>query len=243
MTAGGKEGSVDWGSFYDRLGDPDARKFLESPDEWQIRIAERTRSSAGNGSVLEAGCGFGLTSYLVGEGARRFLLDLDPRAIRHARSLFSAGGQAARFLVADLFRLPFEDCAFEVVFNAGVVEHFPFAARREALLEMIRVAKVGGTIIIAFPNHYSLPYRYSYLYRKKHGTWAYPDEESIFDFKEEAAGIGSVVPLGRETVAMKTSFHFLSRCQRLMFKFRNLFGRYEGYLTIVAFQKVPEKSG
>ena len=101
MTAGGKEGSVDWGSFYDRLGDPDARKFLESPDEWQIRIAERTRSSAGNGSVLEAGCGFGLTSYLVGEGARRFLLDLDPRAIRHARSLFSAGGQAARFLVAE----------------------------------------------------------------------------------------------------------------------------------------------
>ena len=57
------------------------------------------------------------------------------------------------FRKADLFQLPFPDNHFDLVFENGVIEHFKNYP--EALLEMKRVVKKGGKIIVVFPNIYN----------------------------------------------------------------------------------------
>lgn len=59
------------------------------------------------------------------------------------------------FLQADLFKLPFSDNNFDVVFENGVIEHF--YNYPEAIQEMKRVTKKGGQIIINVNNWYCFP--------------------------------------------------------------------------------------
>jgi len=228
---------MDWSAYYKNFVALNLDGLIERPDEWQVLLSERLRQHVGSGRILEAGCGFGITSLLVGTGAQRTLLDLEPKAIETARKLFDKAGQCAEFEVGDLFNMNFPDKIFDVVFNAGVMEHFDKDGRRKALREMARVTKPGGIVYVAIPNHFSVPYRFAYEYRKAHGKWPYPDEEKIFDLSEELAAINNLVALKRETIGEETCFYFLSRLQRIWFKFCHLFSRYEGYLTILTLEK------
>ncbi|NJD36779.1 MAG: class I SAM-dependent methyltransferase [Geobacter sp.] len=232
---------MDWSTHYDGMGQIDPLSLIERPDEWQLQLAEKIRSLAGTGNVLEAGCGFGVTSLLLGPELNRTLLDLEPKAIAVSRQIFLYAGQCAEFKVADIFSTGFPDGSFDLVFNAGVLEHFDMNGRREALREMARVTKPGGVVCVAIPNHYSVPYRFAYEYRKAHGIWPYPDEERIFDLSEELSGMSDLIADKRETVGEKAKYHFLSKFQKIWFKFLNLFVHYEGYLTILTFYKNGEK--
>lgn len=228
---------MDWSDHYKNVGALNLDGMMEQPDKWQILLSERLRHQVGSGCILEAGCGFGVTSLLIGSKAQRTLLDLEPKAIETARKLFDRAGQHAEFEVGDLFKMSFPDNTFDVVFNAGVMEHFGQAGRCAALREMARVTKPGGIIYVAIPNHYSVPYRYSYEYRKAHGKWPYPDEEKIFNFSEELGTINNLISLKRETICEETCYYFLTRLQRIWFKFCGIFARYEGYLTILTLKK------
>lgn len=234
---------MDWSTWYKEIGPVNFTKMLKRPAEWQVPLADRVRSAVGTGRLLEAGSAFGLTSLLVGEQASRTLLDLEPKAIEIARELFSTAGQQAEFIEGDLFHMPFPDDYFDVVFNAGVLEHFDFAGRRAALIEMARVASPGGKICVAVPNHYSVPYRYAYEYRKARNTWRFPDEERIFDFAEELIGVEGVKFISRETVAERTCFSFLSKLDKLRFKILHRFKKFEGYLAIVMLEKGAGPAG
>lgn len=228
---------MEWSAIYENTAEPEYQRMIDTPDEWQTTLAEKLRSLVGRGAVLEAGCAYGLTSLLLGQQPARTLLDLEPKAIERAAALFAVAGQEATFTVGDIFSLPFPDDAFEVVFNAGVLEHFGFASRRAALLEMLRVTKPGGVICVAIPNHYSVPYRFAYTHLVARGRWQYPEEERIFDFSAELEGVASIVQTSRETVAPATSFFFLGRLRKGWFKFLRVFTRYEGYLTIITLKK------
>jgi ubiquinone/menaquinone biosynthesis C-methylase UbiE len=152
---------MEWRKIYNQSS-PNFANLVNHPDEWQLDLAKKIRSVVRNGSLLEAGCGYGVTSLLVGEDAQRTLLDLEPKAIEIAKEIFKVVGHRATFVVGDLFRMGFQDNSFDVVFNAGVLEHFNFKERVAALSEMVRITKPGGKIIVAVPNHYSVPYRFSY---------------------------------------------------------------------------------
>ncbi|MDD2500537.1 MAG: class I SAM-dependent methyltransferase [Geobacter sp.] len=228
---------MDWGAHYDGMGQIDPGRLIERPDEWQLQLADKLRHLAGAGHVLEAGSGFGVTSLLLGSDLNRTLLDIEPRAIEVSRQIFLAAGQSAEFKVSDLFSTGLPDNCFDLVFNAGVLEHFGVDGRREALREMARVTKSGGVVCVAIPNHYSVPYRFAYEYHKTHGTWPYPDEERIFDLSKELEGVSDLIAGQRETVGEKAKYHFLPRLQRFRFKFLNLFAQYEGYLTLLTFFK------
>ena len=236
----GQTSGVDWKTFYREQKPTDPQALLRRPSEWQVHLAGQVRDAAGGGSLLEAGSGLGLTAFLAGGQSRRFLMDRERSAVGMARSLFAGGGQQAFFACGDLLRMPFPDEVFDVVYNAGVLEHFNFSDRKAALLEMLRVTKTGGKVIAAIPNHYSWPYRYAYLLKKRRGTWPYPDENKIYDFTEELAGVRTARCLGRRTVARKTAFSFLRRHQRMIFRLLDLFFRFEGYLTVLTYEKLPE---
>ena len=65
------------------------------------------------------------------------------------------GLSKVEFKKADLFQLPFPDNHFDLVFENGVIEHFKNYP--EALLEMKRVVKKGGKIIVNVNNWYCFP--------------------------------------------------------------------------------------
>jgi ubiquinone/menaquinone biosynthesis C-methylase UbiE len=200
-------------------------------------LAGHVRRHAPGERLLEAGCGLGVTSLLAGGQFRISLLDIESGAIEQARQLYTAANRIARFVQGDLFTMPFENDSFDCVFNAGVLEHFNFQERCAALREMGRVARKGGSVIVAVPNHFSAPYRYSYERLVKKARWGFPLENRIKDLDLEASQAGNLSPVSRETIDDVTIFHFLKRMHRLAFRFLHLFGRYEGYLAIFTLRK------
>ncbi|MBN1461279.1 MAG: class I SAM-dependent methyltransferase [Armatimonadetes bacterium] len=142
--------------------------------------------------VLEAGCFTGLTSALMAETHQCTLLDLSPQAIEIATQVFDRLELKADFVVGDLFKMPFGDGAFDVVFNSGVLEHFETSQRGAALREMSRVTTPGGLVCVAVPNHHSVPYRLAYLIRRATGHWRYPPERKIKSLACELTSLGLV---------------------------------------------------
>lgn len=227
---------MDWQQFYTRAaGDspPDLQAFAP----WQLQLAGHIKQ-LGPGSCLESGSGFGQTSYLLAESIDKVVaVDLEAYPLRMARRLFVTGQRTGAFLQGDLFHLPVRDQSFDVCFNAGVFEHFSFAERCRALTEMARVTRDRGSIIVAFPNHCSSPYRYSYGYRRKQGTWPYPQEHPLVDLGAELQALGRGWTQQRKTVDRQGAFHFLRRHQRWLFRLAGLFCSFEGYLTIITIDK------
>jgi SAM-dependent methyltransferase len=106
-------------------------------------------------SVLDVGCGAGEVcvelSGMVGPQGRVAGVDLSESMIAAARRTVAAGGRAIELRVASVYELPFEDGVFDGVRAERVFQHLddPEAALRE----MIRVARPGGRILVADPDH------------------------------------------------------------------------------------------
>jgi SAM-dependent methyltransferase len=97
---------------------------------------------------LEVGCGRGDTwLYMRKRGHRTVLVDAGPTALEVARENFREEGVTAYWVQGDLGRLGLRSGRFDVVYAVGVLEHI--AAVDEALVEMIRVLRPGGRLIVA----------------------------------------------------------------------------------------------
>lgn len=101
----------------------------------------------GGRSLLDVGCGIGRFSARAGQrGASVTSLDIGPRLLAHTRNRC-----ATRPVAADACALPFSDGAFDVVISSDCIEHT--IDPRLALLEIFRVTRPGGTLVVTTPNH------------------------------------------------------------------------------------------
>jgi ubiquinone/menaquinone biosynthesis C-methylase UbiE len=120
------------------LGGQDATRMLL--DACQVGATSR---------VLDVGCGSGNTACLIAEqyGSPVHGIDLSEVMIAKAEERARRRGLLDRveFQVADVFRLPFEDDAFDVAIVESVLIPLP-GDKKEALAEMIRVVRPGGRI-------------------------------------------------------------------------------------------------
>jgi 2-polyprenyl-3-methyl-5-hydroxy-6-metoxy-1,4-benzoquinol methylase len=109
--------------------------------------------------VLEIGCGAGFLSVaLANRGLRVHAIDsaeaMVELARRHAQDSGTAGLLSVE--IGDVYALPFEDDAFDLVVTLGVV---PWLARPElAIAEMARVTAPGGHVILSADNRSRLIY-------------------------------------------------------------------------------------
>jgi SAM-dependent methyltransferase len=105
--------------------------------------------------VLEAGCGVGAQTIILAEhspGASITSIDISPASVEKARALARRSGiRNVDFQAADIFRMPFEDGAFDHVFVCFVLEHL--ARPADALAALKRVLKPGGTITVIEGDH------------------------------------------------------------------------------------------
>jgi len=128
--------------------------------------------------ILDIGCGDGFYLYLLSRLGNFNLtgIDNDREAIEKAKKQISP--KKARFVLEDIYHMPFRDGEFTKIVCSEVLEHLPDDMR--GLLEIRRVLKKGGTIFVTVP-HWNYPFFWdpiNYILQRvfkthvKSGFWA-----------------------------------------------------------------------
>jgi lipopolysaccharide biosynthesis protein/ubiquinone/menaquinone biosynthesis C-methylase UbiE len=132
--------------------------------------------------VLDAACGEGYGSRLLAELAESVIgVDVDPITVAYAQRTY--GSERARFLVADVTKIPLEDRSFDVVVSFETIEHLQDHAG--FLAELKRLLLPGGVAIVSSPN------RTVYTERNEHKN---PFHLRELDREEFRAAINAVFP-------------------------------------------------
>jgi SAM-dependent methyltransferase len=102
---------------------------------------------------LEVGCAPGKTLAWVGRvlGARVAGVDYSPRGLAISRALLRTLGVDADLRCEDIFSTTFEPSSFDVVFSAGVIEHFEDP--RAIVRSHVELVRPGGKAIITIPDY------------------------------------------------------------------------------------------
>jgi ubiquinone/menaquinone biosynthesis C-methylase UbiE len=123
------------------------------------------------GSLLSVGCGRALIDYWLGQvwGAEIHLLDLSLPLLKKVHRSFR--NVPHRIYQHDALELPFENRRFDIVWNAGVWEHFFDEQIHRGIAEMARVSK--GYVVVSVPYAKSRPYLIAKEWLEKNGLWVY----------------------------------------------------------------------
>jgi SAM-dependent methyltransferase len=105
--------------------------------------------------ILEAGCGVGAQTKIIAPSnpnSKFVSIDISNESIIQAEAMKQKSGiPNVEFKQADIFNLPFENNHFDHVFVCFVLEHLSHPIN--ALIEMKRVLKSGGTIMVIEGDH------------------------------------------------------------------------------------------
>lgn len=114
------------------------------------RMLKVIKKYLSKGIVLDAGCGSGFFSkYFIDSGYKVISLDYSEVALKLTKSL----NQKIITVQGDVFRLPFSQNIFDLVFSDGLLEHYKNPL--PILKEFKRVLKKNGKIITFVPNKFS----------------------------------------------------------------------------------------
>jgi len=139
-------------SYYDRFSGSYERErhhgYHRLIDDLELELVRRYGTGK---DILEAGCGTGL---LLAEAARigRSAIGLDLSRGMLAR----AHERGLRVVQGSLTHLPLPDASVDLVYSMKVLAHVP--PIREALVELARVTRPGGHLLLEFYNPRSLRY-------------------------------------------------------------------------------------
>ena len=98
--------------------------------------------------ILELGCGTGsFTSELARSGADITAIDVSPELLEIAKANWSAAN--VRYEIQNAYALTYSDATFDSVVGSSILHHLEI---EEALREIYRVLKPGGTIYFTEPN-------------------------------------------------------------------------------------------
>ncbi|OBH12485.1 class I SAM-dependent methyltransferase [Mycobacterium sp. E1747] len=128
---------------------------------------DRLRIGPGT-KVIDVGCGAGRHAFeAYRRGADVVAFDRDETELRSVDTILRAmaetgeapAGASAEVVVGDALKLPYADEAFDCVIASEILEHIPHDDA--AIVELIRVLKVGGTLAVSVPRW--LPERVCWL--------------------------------------------------------------------------------
>lgn len=119
--------------------------------ELRRRLLELSRLRPGE-SVLDVGCGTGTLAILAKETAGPsgtvYGVDASPEMIARARRKAARAGVDVRFKNAAAQALPFPPSSFDLTLSTMMLHHLGRAARRELAIEVRRVVKASGRILV-----------------------------------------------------------------------------------------------
>ncbi len=129
---------------------------------WNLQRLLKDHVKAG-ARFLEIGCAPGKILAWVGQVLQAEVsgLDYSEHGLAFARQLFEALGIEGDLRCEDVFATTFRPGSFDVVYSAGVIEHFDDP--REVVKRHVALLKPGGKALIVVPNYGGL---YGYLQRQ-----------------------------------------------------------------------------
>ena len=114
-------------------------------EHWH-RYAFARRFVAGK-RVLDAACGEGYGSALLGEAAASVVgVDIDGPTIAHAGSRYGNDGRV-RFIEGSCTELPLPDASIDVVVSFETIEHLREEDQPRMVAEFARVLSPGGIVV------------------------------------------------------------------------------------------------
>src|ERR1043166_5287560 len=115
---------------------------------WARRVKMLGRHLRPGMTVLELGCGTGyFTRELARSRADMVAIDVSPELLEIAKSNCSAPN--VRYEIQNAYELSYPDAVFDSVVGSSVLHHLEI---EEAIREIYRVLKPGGTIYFTEPN-------------------------------------------------------------------------------------------
>ena len=196
----------EWGEIYNqRILDQvvsDVHKQRRS--SWSKEMLRLTRPGE---RVLEIGCGSGATTLqLAAENRICTAIDYSKESICLVRRAANVLSLSVETRLTDARQeLPFADDAFDVVFQAGLLEHFE-RAERVRLLRLWQ--RVGRTMVSLIPNANSIAYHAGKFLQEQAGDWEYGMELPQATMKDEFIEAG-YQQIREYTIGLKDAFSFL----------------------------------
>lgn len=162
-------------------------------------------------SILEVGSGTGIiSSFLAKKGFEVTLLDVNENAIEISKNVFAKNKIDGAFILGDLFNMPFKDNTFDMVWNAGVLEHFEGQEQIVALREMARVTKLDGMLITCNPYYRAIFYRIGKWWAERFGKWEFGPEIPVKSLKNQG-NLAGLVFIKEYPICAKNQLGFLDR--------------------------------
>ncbi|GEM_PF-4423915 len=120
--------------------------------EWPGRIAGK------RGEVLiDIGCGWGRWTIAGARaGYEAWGVDVHLDALWAAKRVARATKVEADFVCSEAAQLPFKSGSVDFVFSYSVLQHLDRQTTGEALREIIRILRPGGTYLVQLPNVYGM---------------------------------------------------------------------------------------
>lgn len=154
------------------------RRWIQKIIEFRLlaRFLEKDAINLSGGVILDAGCGSGYSTKLIGSRyspKELIAFDIMPEQIEIAKRRY----QEAKFFVGDITEINSSPNKYDAVFVLGVLHHVPEWKR--ALREIYRVLKPKGVLLIEEVNRSGVDFMEKYLHL------SHP-RESRFDWPEFA---------------------------------------------------------
>ena len=143
-------------------------------------VLRREVNSLIGSNIAEIGCGTGRISLKMAlEKADVSVIDISEKAIENTLKIFQQANQPLRYAVGSIFAIPVHENTLDVVWNAGVIEHFSENEIKEAIAEMAKSCKPGGYVIILAPHKWAIFYRIGKFISELLGKWPFGYEAPI----------------------------------------------------------------
>jgi ubiquinone/menaquinone biosynthesis C-methylase UbiE len=211
---GSEEVKEVWKNFW--LRDKGREVFLDEMSGTILKELLRHCGTVQGKKILEAGSGRGVISAEIAKlGAEVSLLDISPDAIDIARKHFASRGVYASFIQGDVLDLPFGEMTFDIVWNAGVLEHFEEEPQVKILRNIENVIKPGGLFITFNPSDDAFFYKIGKRYAEKKGRWPYGPEFPVTTLKGQCRAAGLTV-VSEYPICFKENLTYLSYISKFL---------------------------
>lgn len=122
--------------------------------------------------------------WLLNRGALVVGMDISQKIVHLAQKRAQALSKASHFgMASDVRRMAFKDATFDLIISNSTLDNLPAETVPSAFIELHRILKPGGVLILTLDNAHNPSYRFGYALEKIFGTNGYY-QDRCYSLKE-----------------------------------------------------------